>query len=93
MEFSVFLGRGTAEPRRHAQRLHASLVAPDRSALILVDQEARVVEVVTGEHVRRELTDDEVASAVEAMRGHFADGEMLLGLKVGITMLAELSLN
>ena len=47
-EFSVFVGHAEGDPRAFATSLHASLVAPSRSVLIMVDPDARVLEVVTG---------------------------------------------
>lgn len=88
-EFSVFVGSASGEPRAFATRLHNSLVAPSRSILIMVDPEARALEVVTGGFVRRELTDSEVELAVAAMQSDFAEGRFVDGLRRGIQMLAE----
>ena len=87
-EFSVFVGKATGEPREFATRLHNSLVAPARSILIMVDPEQRATEIVTGGYVRRTLTDSEVELAVLAMQTDFAAGDLVGGLKRGITMLA-----
>lgn len=89
VEFSVFVGASEDDARAHAQRLHASLVAPARSILLLVDPRARRIEVVTGSEVRRTLSDPEVELAVLEMRGAFAAGQLVAGLKRGITMLAQ----
>lgn len=88
-EFSVFVGRSDGEPKAFARRLHASLVAPTRSVLILVDPVARVLEVVTGVDVRRNLTDREVELAVLEMQSAFAAGDLVGGLKRGVSMLAD----
>jgi len=88
-EFSVFVGRAEGEPRQFATRLHNSLVAPARSILILVDPTARAIEVVTGAHVRRTLSDQEVELAVIAMQTAFAEGDLVGGLRRGIAMLAD----
>jgi uncharacterized membrane protein YgcG len=88
-EFSVFVGKSTGEPRAFATRLHNSLVAPARSILIMVDPEARALEVVTGGYVRRTLTDSEVELAVLAMQTAFAAGDLVGGLKRGIQLLAD----
>ena len=88
-EFSVFVGRAQGEPREFAQRLHHASVAPDRSVLVLVDDRARVVEVVTGEVVRRRLSDNEVDLALLQMRADFAEGDLVGGLTRGIAQLAE----
>jgi uncharacterized membrane protein YgcG len=87
-EFSVFVGTAEGEPRAFAERLHAALSAPSRSVLVMVDPAARVLEVVTGAEVRRVLSDREVALAVIEMQTEFANGDLVRGLRRGITMLA-----
>jgi uncharacterized membrane protein YgcG len=87
-EFSVFVGAADGEPRAFAERLHASLSTPSRSVLIMVDPAARVLEIVTGREVRRVLTDHDVALAVIEMRSEFANGDLVRGLRRGISMLA-----
>lgn len=88
-EFSVFVGRAEGSPREFARGLHASLVAPARSILVMVDPAQRVVEVVTGAEVRRTLPDAEADLAVVAMRGDFAAGDLVGGLRRGLQLLAE----
>lgn len=88
-EFSVFVGKAEGEPRRFATQLHNSLVAPARSVLIMIDLEARAIEVVTGAHVRRTLTDNEVELAIIAMQTAFAEGDLVGGLRRGIALLAD----
>ena len=88
-EFSVFVGRAEGDSRDYATRLHNSLVAPSRSIMILVDPEARVIEVVTGGIVRRSLTDSEVELAILEMQSAFANGDFVGGLRRGIAQLAE----
>ena len=87
-EFSVFVGTAEGDSRAFAERLHAALSTPQRSVLVMVDPVARLIEVVTGSEVRRVLTDHEVALAVLAMRSEFARGDIVRGLRRGITMLA-----
>ena len=88
-EFSVFVGKAEGDPRAFATRLHNSLVAPARSILIMVDPGARAIEVVTGAHVRRTLTDSEVELAVIAMQTAFAEGDLVGGLRRGVALLAD----
>jgi uncharacterized membrane protein YgcG len=88
-EFSVYVGRAEGEPKAFAKRLHAALVAPTRSILILVDPVARALEIVTGVDVRRNLTDREVELAVLEMESAFAADDLVGGLKRGISMLAD----
>ena len=89
IEFSVFVGHAEGEPRAYAVSLHGTLVAPARSILILVDPDARALEVVTGSHVRRTLRDPQVELAVAQMQSLFAEGDLVGGLRRGIQMLAE----
>jgi uncharacterized membrane protein YgcG len=88
-EFSVFVGHAEGDPRAYACSLHATLVAPARSILIMVDPDARAVEVVTGSQVRRTLRDSEVELAVAQMQTLFVAGDLVGGLRRGIQMLAE----
>jgi hypothetical protein len=88
-EFSVFVGTADGESARFAHRLHSALVAPDRSILIMVDPSARLLEVVTGSHVRRHLSDRAVELSVLQMESAFAADELVGGLTRGISMLAE----
>jgi uncharacterized membrane protein YgcG len=89
-EFSVYLGPvDTADPRAFATRLHNTLVAPSRSVMIVVDSDQRILEIVVGGWVRRTLSDDETRLAAEAMRTSFAGGDVVGGLRAGISMLAD----
>ena len=92
-EFSVFVGKSQLEaeddPREYATSLHAALVAPTHSVLVLVDPVARVIEVVTGSVVKRTLTDREVQLAILEMQSAFAAGDLVGGLKRGVAMLAQ----
>lgn len=87
-EFSVFVGAAEGDSRQFAERLHAALATPTRSLLIMVDPAARHLEVVTGAGVRRLLTDHDVALAVLEMRTEFAAGDLIRGLRRGMSMLA-----
>lgn len=88
-EFSVFVGRADGDSRAFATRLHSALVAPERSLLILLDPASRVLEIVTGAVVRRNLTDREVELVTLQMQSLFAAGDLVGGLRRGIQMLAE----
>jgi len=88
-EFSVFVGTSEGETGPFARRLHAALATPDRSVLVMVDPSARLVEVVTGAEVRRDLEDGEVQLAVLSMQTAFAAGDLVGGIKQGVLMLAD----
>jgi len=89
VEFSVFVGHAEGEPRAFALSLHAALAAPARSVLIMVDPDARALEIVTGSAVRRTLRDQQVELAVATMQSLFATGDLVGGLRRGVQMLAE----
>lgn len=88
-EFSVYVGAAEAEAGPFAQRLHAALSAPARSVLIMVDPAARLLEIVTGSVVRRDLPDDAVKLAAVAMESAFAEGDLVGGITRGLAQLAE----
>ena len=88
-EFSVYVGAADGEAGPFAQRLHAALVAPARSVLIMVDPAARLLEIVTGSVVRRDLSDEQVRLAAVAMQSAFAEGDLVGGIKRGLAQLAE----
>lgn len=88
-EFSVYVGAADGDDvRTFAERLHASLVAPARTVLVLVDPSARALEIVTGEDVRHHLPDEEVRLAVVEMQGQLALGDLVGGIVRGISRLA-----
>jgi uncharacterized protein DUF5130 len=89
VEFSLFVGHAEGEPRAFALSLHAALAAPARSVLVMVDPDARALEVVTGSEVRRTLRDQQVELAVATMQSMFAAGDLVGGLRRGVQMLAE----
>jgi hypothetical protein len=88
-EFSVFVGRADGESRPFAERLHAALVAPERSVLVLVDPAAKQLEIVTGRQARRVLDDTQVELAALTMQSAFAAGDLVGGITQGVHQLAE----
>lgn len=90
-EISVYIGTTSGNARDYATSLHNTLVLPTRSILIMVDPYRKVVEIVTGGHVRERLTDAESQLAVSAMTDGFAAGDLAAGLTRGIELLGELA--
>ncbi len=88
-EFSVFVGTAEGQPRAFAERLHASLPAPDRTVLVMVDPVAHQLEIVTGSGVRRDLEDPQVNLAALTMQSAFAAGDLVGGITQGLMMMAE----
>lgn len=90
-EISVFVGAAAGNPRQFATSLHNTLVLPARSVLIMVDPDQRVVEIVTGGHVRERLSDEESRQVVATMTERFAAGDIFGGLTSGIGLLGTLA--
>lgn len=88
-EISVYVGAAEEESHPFATRLHASLVAPARSILVMIDPVSRLLEVITGSEVRRTLSNREVELVILEMQSAFAAGDLVGGLTRGIDMLAE----
>jgi len=89
VEFSVFVGDVEGDPRAYAVRLHQALKTPARSVLVMVDPTAGALEVVTGDDVRRTLSDAEAGLAVEEMLASFREHDLVGGLVRGLGMLAD----
>ncbi|HEX7738330.1 MAG TPA: DUF5130 family protein [Marmoricola sp.] len=88
-EFSVYVGSVDGAPREAAERLHAAMAAPAKSVLVMVDPNRRVLQIVTGVDVRRNLSDDSATLAAVAMQAAFAEGDLVGGIKRGLSLLAE----
>lgn len=88
-EFSVYVGAAEQETGPFARRLHSTLTAPERSVLVMVDPAARILEIVTGAEVRRDLDDGEVHLAALNMQTAFAAGDLVGGITRGLAQLAE----
>ncbi len=88
-EFSVYVGAAEGEPNAFARRLHAALVAPHRSVLVMVDPDAHSLEIVTGTAVRRDLPDESVRLAIATMQSTFEAGDLAGGIKRGVALLAD----
>lgn len=92
-EISIYLGKVDGDPRDFATSLHNTLVLPSRSVLVMVDPDRRIVEIVTGGHIRQTLTDDEAADAVATMSAEFAAGRLASGLTEGVRVLGQHALD
>jgi len=88
-EFSVYVGPTEGDAREYAKRLHAALVVPKKSVMIVVDPAARALGIVTGSDARRELDDNDVKLAALQMQTAFAADDLVGGIKTGVLMLAE----
>ena len=89
LRFSVYIGPGEGRSRAFAERLHASLAAPDDSVLVFCDPAAHVLEIVTGADVRRVLDDFDCRLAAMSMQTSFQAGDLVGGLVNGIQQLGS----
>ncbi|HEX2175255.1 MAG TPA: DUF5130 family protein [Nocardioidaceae bacterium] len=88
-DFSVYVGSSDGDPRAHAESLHAQLANPSRAVLVFVDPVARLLEIVTGADVRRQLDDAEVGLSALNMQTAFAAGDFAGGIATGLQQLAD----
>jgi hypothetical protein len=86
--FSTYVGK-LVDGRNSAIAIHRQLANPPRSALIAVDPQQRVVEVVTGAHLREALDDPACRLACLTMTSRFAIGDIAAGLRDGVVTLAD----
>jgi uncharacterized membrane protein YgcG len=90
LQFSVYVGRVNGDVRAHALKLHAALrSAADLGVLVLVEPDARRVEVVTGATARRRLDDRAAGLAALSMATSFAGGDLTGGIVNGLRMMAQ----
>lgn len=87
LHFSVFVGVSEEDARSYAIRLLGALEDPDRSVLVLVDPNFRVLEIVTGSVARLALDDRECELAAASMRSSFEAGDLVGGLTAGVQQL------
>jgi hypothetical protein len=88
LTFSVYIGDLDEPARDAAQRLHAQLADPDRSLLLAVSPNQRLLEIVTGSEVRRRVLDRDCKLAALSMAAAFAGGDLGGGVVAGIAQLA-----
>jgi uncharacterized membrane protein YgcG len=69
--------------------LHGALKQPDRSVLIAISPNQRVLEIVTGSVVRRRILDRDAKLAALSMAAAFAGGDLGGGVVAGLAQLAE----
>ncbi len=88
LHFSVYVG-DLPQGRTSAQARHAQLADPAVSVLVAVDPGARAVEIITGTRAQKVLDDDSCALAIMAMTSSFSAGDLVGGLRAGLTLLGD----
>jgi hypothetical protein len=89
LTFSVYLGDLDEPTRRHAEKLHGQLVDPDRSVLLAVSPNQRLLEIVTGAQARKRIPDRSAKLAALSMAAAFGGGDLTGGVVSGLSQLAD----
>jgi len=89
LTFSVYIGDLEEPVRLHAENLHEQLADPDRSVLLAISPNQRVLEIVTGAVTRRRLFDRDCKLAALSMAAAFGGGDLGGGIVAGLAQLAE----
>jgi hypothetical protein len=89
LTFSVYIGDLAEPTREHAEHMLASLADPDRSVLVAVSPNQRLLEIVTGAAARRRVLDRDCKLAALSMSAAFGGGDLGGGVVAGIAQLAN----
>ncbi len=89
LTFSVYVGELDQPVRGFAEKLHSQLEDPDRSVLVAVSPNQRVLEIVTGHEARRRVPDRQAKLSALSMAAAFGGGDLAGGLVAGIAQLAN----
>jgi uncharacterized membrane protein YgcG len=89
--FSIVVGPSEGDPRENAERLLAGVVDGRNvgAVLVLVDPDARQLEIVTNAIARRRVDDQACALAALSMTTSFTVGDLAGGVVNGLRMLAD----
>lgn len=88
LTFSVYLGAWEGG-RGGAEALLERLADPDRSVLVAVDPAGRQLEIITGRLARIPLDDRACGLAALSMTSSFTTGDLMGGLRDGLSVLGE----
>ena len=88
LTFSAYLGAWEGG-REGAEVLLERLADPDRSVLVAVDPAGRRLEIVTGRLARIPLDDRACGLAALSMTSSFTTGDIMGGLRDGLSVLGE----
>jgi hypothetical protein len=88
LTFSVYVGELDEPVRGHAEKLHGQLEDPDRSVLLAISPNQRVLEIVTGALARRRIPDRSAKLAALSMAAAFGGGDLAGGAVSGLAQLA-----
>jgi uncharacterized membrane protein YgcG len=89
LTFSVYIGDLEVPTREYAEKLHKQISHSDRAVLIAVSPNQRRLEIVTGNEVRKRISDRDAKLAGLSMAAAFAGGDLAGGVLAGIDQLAS----
>jgi hypothetical protein len=89
LTFSVYIGDLSEPVRAEAEAMHARLTEPDRSVLVAVSPNQRLLEIVTGPTARRRILDRDAKLAALSMSAALAGGDLGGGIVAGLAQLAD----
>jgi hypothetical protein len=89
LNFSVYVGDLDQPVRGYAEKLHSQLADPDRSVLVAVSPNQRVLEIVTGYEARRRVPDRQAKLSALSMAAAFGGGDLAGGLVSGLAQLSN----
>jgi hypothetical protein len=88
LTFSAYVGAWSGG-RDGAEAMLERLADPDRSVLVAVDPAGRQLEIVTGRLARVSLDDRACGLAALSMTSSFTTGDIMGGLRDGLSVLGE----
>ena len=88
LTFSVYIGDFETPVREFAERLQKQIADSDHAVLIAVSPNQRKLEIVTGNEVRKRISDRDAKLAGLSMAAAFAGGDLAGGVLAGIDQLA-----
>jgi hypothetical protein len=87
--FSVYVGDLEEPARAHAEKLLGQMAEPEKSVLMAISPNQRVLEIVTGPEARKRIPDRNAKLAALSMVAAFGGGDLTGGIIAGLDQLAS----
>lgn len=87
--FSVYVGDLNEPTAEHVAKLHAELEDPADSVLLAISPNQRVLEIVTGRNVKRQISDQSSALVSLSMAAALGGGDLTGAIVIGLRMLTD----
>jgi uncharacterized membrane protein YgcG len=88
LRISVYVGRAEGDAETYAERLLAAVGGGD-AVVVLVDPQARRLEIVSGTVAATRLDDGACGLAALSMSASFSGGDLVGGIVTGLRMLGD----